>query len=300
MILARGPALLDGEEPFVAAALPRGSLGNANLLGMTCDTEGFLALIGERGPSNQEIKDVLLIRIDFDGNPVGNPFPLGATVTPALCLAGPVFFGDGYLIVSCQRQDSGHVNRSLVISADGKTLAGPNDLGLAGAELFWRNPTWSGSHLACFATGNSMLFASFNAKGRIIGEPIDYAAGVATPGFSPNQAFTGMANTLAYTANAGTGYYQLFANQVSIPAGIAKPKIAYFAAGGSDIDDGERVIFWSATGSETVTIRGNGIRLRKLPPVGCAVVRADDKKLRLTLTARGPGGKAARKIVIRP
>ncbi len=299
VILARGPALLDGEESFAAVALPQGSLGNANLLGMTCDTEGFLALIGERGLHDQEIKDVLLIRIDFDGNPVGAPFALEATVTPSRYLAGPVFFGDGYLLVCCRHSGSGYANTSLVFDSDGKTLAGPNDLGLAG-EMLWRNPTWNGSHLTCFATNNSMLFASFNAKGRIIGEPIDYADGIATPGFSPNQAFTGMGNTLVYTANSGTGYFQLFANQVSIPDGIAKPRVAYFAAGGSDTGDGERVIFWSATGCQTVTIRGNGIKLRRLPPVGCAVVRVSEKKLRLTITARGPGGKAAKKIVIRP
>ena len=305
VILVHGPSKLGSQ--LTATTLPQGALTNANILGMTCDTDGFLALIGQVGLSDHEVKKALLLRIDFSGRPVGAPFPLEETITPGSA-SGPVFFGSGYLILYTLREGSNYLNGSIVIDAEGNTLSGPNDLGWASEMLFWLNPIWNGRNVSSFAIDvnwatnrfNSVHY-TFNSKGKFLADPVTFYRRSNDPIFGSSQAFTGLATTIFYAAPTGhMGRYQLYSNQVSLPPSVTKSSVVYFAAGDSEVGRNGRMIVWSATGCSSVLIKGKGVKLKRLPPVGCAVVKVKGKKLKLTLTVRGPGGKAKGKIVIRP
>ena len=305
VILVRGSSKLTGQ--LTATTLPQGTLTNANILGMACDTDGFLALIGQVGLSTHEIKSVLLLRINFSGQPVGEPFLLEETITPGSA-AGPVFFGSGYLILYAQREGSIYSNRSIVIDANGNTLSGPHDLGWASEMLFWLNPIWSGSNVSSFAidiiwakSRCNSVYCTFNSQGGFLGNPLTFYRRAHEPIFGSSQAFTGLATTICSPTPTGhMGRLPLFSNRVSLPASVTKPSVVYFAAGDSEVGRNGRVILWSATGCNSVMIKGKGVKLKRLPPVGCAVVTVKNKKLRLTLIVRGPGGKAKKKITIRP
>jgi len=315
VVLLQGPRNLIGQ--FTTTTLPKGSLSNAHLLGMTYDTEGFLALLGARDTKQQEeyeIEAVRLLRIDFGGNVVGSPMELEEEITPSISIVGPVFFGDGYMILYTLRVGGGrnvsgpvgatYAHYSLVIDDEGKTLIGPTDVGQAHTTMFFRHPIWNGSYVASLyaTTGGAFGFLTFNTNGLFLTSPIiiEYFQDQHDIGIGFNHVFSGLATTFVYTAETAHHPIYMLTNQVGIPNGITKPRVVYFAAGDAEVGNNEWVIVWSAIGCEKVSIKGKGVKLRRLPPVGCAIVQVPGKKLKLTLTAIGPGGKAKRKIFISP
>ena len=61
-----------------------------------------------------------------------------------------------------------------------------------------------------------------------------------------------------------------------------------------------RAVLWSATGCSKLKITGKGVKLKRLPPVGCQLIKIKKSKLTLRITATGPGGKAVKKLVLKP
>jgi hypothetical protein len=295
-LLVKGDKTLTGD--LTVKTLPKENFKNAFILGVTYDTEGFLVLVGERDPSDEEINDVRLIRIDYLGRVVGSPMTLESDIMRATFLAGPVFYGKGYMIIAAKNYAGGAKHRSLVIDFQGKTLYGPNDLGWAASHFIWRNPLWNGDQVSCFATGVEMFLVYFNKKGGFAHDPIPFAGSLIYPWFSPTQALTGTATTVTFSASPGGAKSNVYSNQLSLPAGITKPKVVYFDAGAEYLGQNKRVLVWSAIGNNYLKIQGKGVKLKRLPPVGCALVTLKADKTKLTATANGPGGKAKKTIVI--
>lgn len=305
VLLIHGPKSLKGR--LTTTTLPKGNLVNTTLFGMTFDTDGFLALLGEQSSGEAEVEKALLLQIDFNGKVVGQPFDLEETITPSVQVAGPAFFGGGYMILYTERDGNNYHNRSLVIDWEGKTVSGANDLGQAPTPFLWLNPAWNGSSTSSFAIAVhsagkfGYAFFMFNAKGKFLVDPIYFVGNFNDVVWGQSQAFTGRATTFVYSViKQGTYLHHLYSNQVSLPAGIKKPQIVFFKAGAKNLGGNKRAVVWSAAGSKTVLMKGKGVKLKKLRPVDCALVEVTGKKLGLTLIAKGPGGKAKKRLVIKP
>jgi hypothetical protein len=164
------------------------------------------------------------------------------------------------------------------------------------------DPLWVGKYVACVnMIGPDLTIQYLTPKGKFLVEPIECTSGIYFGGFGPTHVFDGLTLTTLFSGRkVGGGFYHLYSNQVSLPKAISKPQVVYFKASAEPLDGNSFVVLWSAAGCSSVLIKGKGVKLKKLPPVGCATVEVKGKKLRLTIIARGPGGKAGKSIKIKP
>lgn len=288
--------------------LPKGDLRNAGFLGVAIHPNGFLLAMGERGLTvfDNEIKVLRFLEMDFNGEVIRGPFELEEDIVPSISIAGPVFDGKGYFLFFTQREGLQYTNSSMKIELSGKTITGPRDLGDAISQYQWFDPLWAGRHVTCLYfewARFAMTFTMFDDKGRHVTNPIPYVdvnIGILV-GYSYH-AFTGRAWTIVFGVqykNKSTSH--VYSNQVSLPPNINKPQVVFFRASEPTvIHPDKRLIMWSCTGSTSVLIKGKGVKLKRLPPVGHRLVDTKGEKLVLKITARGPGGKAKKKLTIKP
>jgi hypothetical protein len=299
VIFVKGPKSLNGE--FDVSTLPVGSFSNATLCGMTFDTEGFLALVGEMDPDHHDIERVQCVAIGYDGKAAAAPIQLEEAIGTVDFITGPVFFGEGFLITYTRWQGTYSTHNSLVIDRDGKTVNGPNKLGEAASILLWRSLIWNGSYLVsigCDLQLYPVTLYFFNYNGKFFANP--FKGGVESAGSTPALVFNGTRTTVVYTDELPATHFPfMFTNQFSIPSNITKPAIEFFDYG-ADYLGTKRVVVWSAIGCTNVRLVGKGVKLKNQAPVGLALVDTKGKKLQLKLKIKGPGGRASRKLVIVP
>ncbi len=299
-MIAVGPKILNGACEL--SELPKGDLKNNPLIGMTYDSDGFIAMVGQRDKSDgYAFEKVLLIRISFDGEVVGEPIELEDPIPSSIFMGGPVFFGKGFMIFYSTHVNYVYTHSSLVFDAEGNTIYGPTDLGWASVWFSWSWPIWNGDNVACLLNpGPKMRLTIFSDQGTFLCEPVYYSDVKYSPGFRPVETFTGLATTIAFAGRRiGESFYHVHVNQVSLPPSVKKPKIVYFDSGAEYLGN-RRALVWSATGCDRLRITGKGVKLTTLPPVGCEIIEIKDATLKVKITARGPGGKAVKRITLKP
>ena len=299
-MLVVGPKTLKGACELTE--LPKGDLKNNPLIGMTYDTEGFIAMVGQRDKSDgYAFEKVLLVRISFDGKVVGEPYGLEDPVPSSIFMGGPVFFGKGFMIFYSEYKTTGYNHYSLIFDSEGNTIHGPTNLGWASVWFSWGWPIWNGDNVACLLSpGPKMRLILFSEQGSFLCEPIYYADVKYSPGFRPVEAFTGTATTIAFAGRRkGKSFHHVHVNQVSLPPSVKKPKIVYFDSGAEYLGN-RRALIWSATGCDRLRITGKGVKLTTLPAIGCEIIKIKGATRKLKITARGPGGKAVKRITLKP
>lgn len=284
---------------------PLGGMSNAGVLGMTLWPNGLIVAIGQRGTTvfGNEVKAVRLFEVAFNGEIIRGPFQLEENFGAAISFAGPVFDGAGLMFFYTQLAKGRTFNSDIRTDVDGRTVMGPVDLGDCISDYQWNEPLWEGKYVSCLYfewTRFSMYYSLFYKNGHYVMNPIQYSGSTNIIVGSTFHAFTGTGSTVVFGVKRfGMAKSAVFSNQVCLPPSVKKPEIVFFESSGPYIlDPDKRLIMWSATGCTNVMIRGKGIKLKQLPPVGARIIDTKGRSLKLNLTVKGPGGKAKRKLTI--
>lgn len=314
------------KEKPVLTRLSGGGPQQSTILGVALDPDKFVVYFGQRRYFADKILKEWIQHFGFDAKvkktikpsiflPGGSTPAEGLNSLDQIDVAGPVYMGDGYLMIgnrhSLNRPPNSWVytNSSLKIDDTGQIIEGPYDLGNEGNYVYMGIPELLGGYVGLPITDTGIA----DNQVMFIGKRGKHIRDVSVHEYSDDD-FTATSVKTVYigTGTATVAYgiisrfdedqnFRIYSNIITEPK-FVKPAIVYFnGSSGKPFGDTRRLVMWSVAGATSVTLTGPDFELTNLPPVYHHVVDTKGERTRLRLTIVGTdGSRKTKRLVLEP